>query len=432
MSYTRTSKRTATVTGTYNSLVIPNGSPAFAGPSGFRSQDYDLPDTKSGEKVDNWRKKIKLGTDVSSYYLRDSYKISQLSPCKVVFVRGIDIEYPWGSKEAVAGGGFPYAANAVAFSHEATDLSKVDGEALTLLYKKVREASSQMNGLQFFGELREALRMIRRPADSIWKGLEKYNTLLTKRKQGIRRKLPRDKKIDIWKDIVAGTWLEVSFGWKPLVSDTQDIAKTLARFTEPDTARTRARAYKEDLLGSSNAFVNDAFCGHSQLAVQVDLRTKTTGGVQYICGLRSDGSGPSGSLERLRNLSGLTLENFVPTLWELTPYSFLFDYFVNIGDILNSAFTSTVGVTWKMKTQRLVTERVIAQVPFYANLPPWVVLNMSTTNGLSQIVKSTMERIPIAGSLGIPNLVFSLPGRTNRYLNIAALLAGSHHSRFRI
>jgi hypothetical protein len=403
------------------------------GPSHENGQLNLLADIKQGERRVGWRQNLKLGQDATTYFLRDTYKIEELSPGLYVHARECypDIP-PLHAVEINFGNGFPYCQNLVPTSHEALDLSEVDSEALTLLYKKIRNESSHMNGLQFFGELREALHMIRRPAESIWKGLEKYNTLLSKRKKGIRRKLPLARKLNIWKDIVAGTWLEVSFGWKPFVKDTQDIAETIARYTLPDSHRTRVRAYKEGLLGSSASGFVTAYGSSTVLKAAVDFRTKTTGGVQYICGLRTDGNGPVNSLDRLRNLSGLTLENFVPTIWELLPYSFLVDYFVNVGDILNSAFTSTTGVTWKMKTNRLVTERTVVQDPAAdASLSPWVTIGAGGKPSTSRIVKSTIERIPIAGNLGIPDAVFTLPGKTTKYLNISALIAGARPIRFR-
>jgi hypothetical protein len=236
----------------------------------------------------------------------------------------------------------------------------------------------------------------------------------------------------VWSDIVAGTWLEVSFGWKPLVKDTQDLAETIARFTLPDQRRTRVRAFVPGLLGSEiNGFASD-FAGSTAVGAMVDFRTETTGGIQFICGLRTDGSGPTNQLDRLRSLSGITLENFVPTIWELLPFSFLVDYFVNVGDILNAAFTQTTGVTWKMKTRVLKTTRTIVQDPFFAQpSPPWVVKSFSGKRATTTAVMSSVERIPIVESLGIPDRVMSTPwGNMNRSWNIVALANGfrsNHH-----
>jgi hypothetical protein len=45
-------------------------------------------------------------------------------------------------------------------------------------------------------------------------------------------------------------------------------------------------------------------------------------------------------------LFGFTPSEFVPTAWELMPWSFLVDYFTNIGDILTSSVTDTSSVRW--------------------------------------------------------------------------------------
>jgi hypothetical protein len=434
MAYTKVTTRNDNTSVFWNETITTiDGS--FPGSSGSNGQVYSMQGVKSGSARVGWRKVVKDGGDATTFYQRDDYKVEAKEPGFAILVKEVHPETPplW-TRTTQGWNGECYPLNAVPFSHLATDVSEVDGEALTLLYKKIRSESSHMNGLQFLGELREALHMIKHPADSLVKGIRKYDALLSKRKKGIRPGLPVEKARDIWKDIVAGTWLEVSFGWKPLLMDTKDIAETIARFTLPDSRRTRVRSYKEGLLGSDISSFPTAISGMDVGSV-VDFRTETRGGVQYIVGLRTDGSGPVNQLDRLRNLSGLTLENFVPTIWELMPYSFLIDYFVNVGDVITAAFTQTTGVTWKMKTQRTWTTRTIVQDPMFSvPSPPWTVVKFSGKKSTTVVVKSSVTRTPIVGPLGIPDFTFSLPGSLNRYANMTALLAGfgrNHQPTFR-
>ena len=50
---------------------------------------------------------------------------------------------------------------------------------------------------------------------------------------------------------------------------------------------------------------------------------------------------------------GLKLRDIVPTIWNLIPYSFLVDYFVNIGQIASSVAVPWSGVKWCNKTSRI-------------------------------------------------------------------------------
>lgn len=424
MPYTKVNDRyTRTTKGWNETITTSDGT--YEGPSGTIGQTYTLSSVKQGERKVGYRKIIKDGSDASTFYHRDDYIVEEMNPgvCTLTKVCYPDIP-PLYTKSTSGWVGYLYPQSAVPESHLSTDYSAIDGAALTLLYKKIRSETSHMNGLQFFGELKEALRMIKRPASSILNGIKRYDTLLSKRKKGIPSRLSDDRKRHIYQDMVAGTWLEVSFGWKPLLSDTKDIVETIARFTLPDSQRTRVRSYKEGLLGSDITGFRDTISG-LDVGADVDFRTETRVGVQYICGLRSNGSGPVNQLDRLRNLSGLTLENFVPTAWELMPYSFLIDYFTNVGDIITSAFTQTAGTTWKVKTVRLRTTRTIIQEPmFTAPNPPWTVTNFSGSKSTTKIVKSSVDRTPITWPLGVPDLTFSLPESVNKFANMTALLNG--------
>lgn len=57
-----------------------------------------------------------------------------------------------------------------------------------------------------------------------------------------------------------------------------------------------------------------------------------------------------------RNL-GLDLSSFAPTVWEVIPYSFVADYFTNIGDMIDAASFPRSTLSWVAKTIVLTKER---------------------------------------------------------------------------
>jgi len=399
-----------------------------------------LSDVRTGTKVEHWRTAIKAGTQAGSNYSRTSYILNGSSPgfANLVtcdFIYEGQVFGPNYSTEQVSG--YPVISGGrVPYDHHlAWDASDVDGEALTLLYKKIRQETSHMNGLQFLGELREALRMIRKPALAIQDGLISYDRLLRKRKESVAKlRIPVSKKLNIWKDVIAGTWLEVSFGWKPLVQDTKDIAETIGRILLPDSGRTRVRAYKEKTSSLEPTATNNSWHNSTILTVTNFTYVDAVYGVQYIVGLKMIPVGPTSAVNRMRNLSGLTLENFVPTLYELTPWSFLLDYFTNVGDIINSAFTNTANVTWQMRTTRLRTTRTCVSAGGLNtgafNPPYFNYIDSSFKTAYSSVVKSTVSR-QILTHLEIPDISFSLPGSNYKWANIAALASSRYHSTFR-
>lgn len=53
----------------------------------------------------------------------------------------------------------------------------------------------------------------------------------------------------------------------------------------------------------------------------------------------------------------------MPTVWELIPYSFLIDYFTNVGDVLQALSTDTSGVHGLWKTEIWESKRDINIIP---------------------------------------------------------------------
>jgi hypothetical protein len=51
---------------------------------------------------------------------------------------------------------------------------------------------------------------------------------------------------------------------------------------------------------------------------------------------------------------GFTPSEFIPTAWEILPWSFLFDYFVSVGDFIDASFADTSALKWVSQTRRRV------------------------------------------------------------------------------
>lgn len=77
---------------------------------------------------------------------------------------------------------------------------------------------------------------------------------------------------------------------------------------------------------------------------------RNTHSVRYVGGLRTTSSSPTSYAIRD---TGFSLRSFVPTIWELIPYSFLVDYFSNLGDLVTSTavfrndFVYVVSTDWR-------------------------------------------------------------------------------------
>lgn len=158
------------------------------------------------------------------------------------------------------------------------------------------------------------------------------------------------------------------------------------------------------------------------------LKTVTRARVQYVCGLQASIQAQVGSTDRLQQLLGFTPQDWLPAAWEVVPWSWLADYFFNVGEILQAAATSTAGVTWISKTVSTVTESTVYSVldakatKAAFNVGSWKGTSVTGALGGSwKQVRTTVARtVPL--SLGVPPLYVKFPTQLGQLTNMAAVL----------
>jgi hypothetical protein len=133
-------------------------------------------------------------------------------------------------------------------------------------------------------------------------------------------------------------------------------------------------------------------------------------------------TGDPGSYTRLAELAGFGWKEFLPSVWNLLPWSFLVDYFVNVGDILAAATTCTDGVMWVNKTTRKV-RRETRQAKAWLVAPTPNVTSYGGSHGTYVATSEAFTRE--VATIGFPTPVFRIPGvDSNAWINILALLNG--------
>jgi len=231
-------------------------------------------------------------------------------------------------------------------------------------------------------------------------------------------KLPKSLRRDYITKQIANAYLQLSFGWKPLINDVRDAAVAVARISN-DIRRGRVRGYGEDEMRYSVQNYEAPFGSYVGMKTTFAARTKVQ--VIYRAGVDTDLLFPKNSLEAVRQLSGFKFQEFVPTLWELLPWSWLVDYFTNVGDVLAFAFTDTSFVYRVHRT--VVTETLwqnncslVSQVPNGY----MIAKNGDDTFGATEVVLRDVSR----AKFSLPNLAltFKLPSSIGQLANIAAVL----------
>lgn len=123
---------------------------------------------------------------------------------------------------------------------------------------------------------------------------------------------------------VAGAYLGWRYGLKPVVADVENVARSLSKLTGKLRRTYRAQG---------------SLSGSSQVA---------TPGMGYLGAYYGTGTWHTQSVMNVRAMSlheyyadvlsnaGFTLRGLLTLPWELIPYSFVLDWFINLGDFLGS------------------------------------------------------------------------------------------------
>jgi hypothetical protein len=289
--------------------------------------------------------------------------------------------------------------------------TSADNAALGKFYTSARNAISSMKGMTFLGELAEAIHMIKHPGEAFFSGIGSYLDRLKKVNPGLPLRQRRK--------ILADTYLEYTFGWIPLISDMKDALKAF------ESLRSKKEIIRVSGSGSQQTMIENTSYGSvmiSSLNPTVETLVKTgETQVRYYGAVHGSASLPS-TQAALRSF-GFKLDEFVPTAWELLPWSFLIDYFTNIGDIVSATCFVNAQLAWCSKTSRY---EVIRKYDSHFDAKTCALSNPSTYRGggessSSWTVKYTAVNRIASVSPGVPSIEFSLPGSKTRWANIAAL-----------
>lgn len=209
------------------------------------------------------------------------------------------------------------------------------------------------------------------------------------RELGVNR-LPRHLSTRSGPKALANNWLEFHFGWRPLIKDVFDACDVL-----------QSEIPLESISGSGSASTSVSTATDAN---GVTRHFNVTSRVRIQAKVRFDNP-------NLGLATQLGLTNPAVVAWELVPFSFVVDWFVNVGDFLQS-FTDFAGFTI-VDPQRynkvLISENRTCR-------PPGVVADV-------RYRYATASRIP--GSIPGPSLRVRdrlLPSPTRAVTSIALLL----------
>jgi len=374
--------------------------------------------TKSGGPVPGYKRLIKNGMNAASDYTRVEKDIDIKVGLTTAQAQCWDPPRPKGTVTRTFLGMYLPLPSVPGLQTTVA----ADNAAKMSFISDVKRGYNTISGGVFLGELRETLNMIRHPARGFRLGLQDWLTTVQKRQSRYciarNRSRWRSTCIDKMNADLASLWLEYSYGWSPLISDTIAGAEALNELINGKTRYTSVSGAGRS-EESTVVAINGNYPGISGATIVGQNRTIKRSAV-YIKGrVIAQANGPT--LTNARDLFGFKLEEFVPTVWNLLPYSFLSDYFVNIGDILEATFFDRSSIQWAYKS---TVQESYSNVTGYPVFDPEQGWSGGGSPGSAKAVHKSFKREASIDSL-VPVFEISLPGGSTKWINMAALLASA-------
>lgn len=285
------------------------------------SAQYSGTLSKNGFRNFDWQDTIRLGLNATSAYSTTGRELEilsrqTLSGAYEKLVNGKKVTYyDWYHQF-----GFP-----VDWNRNPTFLSNnARNSALSKFYRRLENVYQQFDGLTFLGELTQTRRAIVERASDLLKLMLKDHRRIVRYTARVRGGTEK-------KRFYSQRYLEATFTWAPLFSDIENF---LDAFDEDAQRIVHVRGTADDMRLLSDYEVGNRGV---RIFTWYERQVKTEA-VRYwfVAAVR-----PAWDLTRMRAY-GISLRNVPLAAYELTPWSFVVDYFVDIQSWLRSRVYSSV------------------------------------------------------------------------------------------
>lgn len=213
----------------------------------------------------------------------------------------------------------------------------------------------------FVAEAHKTLEMFATNANRIGKGVmafrKKFPKLFNTARQVEKDSLPRNR----WCEI-PNLWLELQYGWKPLMSDVYGAIHHLQKRKRFNMPLVTVKGYVADDIDS---YVDAFDTAGNKFSCHYTHHREVSTFLTY--GLSSPG---------LAELSSLGLINPLEIVWETTRFSFVVDWFLPVSSWLSS-LTADTGYTWKSGGQSIKSKCTFRNSTLVQKSPAYNIQNYS-------------------------------------------------------
>lgn len=366
--------------------------------------------TSATETVPDYRERIADGRNATGHMVASgvSRKFEPLYS-SVIYVEDPDGDNRFMESSRTGLQGIPIGASA--FDNL---MGNAANQARMKLYKRAIAERRKLQGGVIIGEIKQTMAMLTNPAKALRQTLEHYH-------DNVRRKAKRSRGTSPEKmeAMVRDTYLEATFGWGPLLNDTKAAAEALAANYEKlkrEIKTFRATHSEEQKVVGAQGVVTIG--PHRWFFVPFSKRVDTC----KLLGQQS--SNASSPMLRTTRELGFSPYDFVPTIYNLVPWSFVLDYFTNTGDVLDAWSARDIVWDWGQETQ---ISRVLSDRTVMDDSMTWIAeLGHKPTGatfvpGRNEKDSWSISRVILEESYGLlPKFQFEIPGVRQNF-NMAAL-----------
>lgn len=295
-------------------------------------------------------------------------------------------------------------------------ITKVSNRAISKFISRANSVRSSVEAGQDFGELKEALKAMTNPAGALRDYVLSYFPRVRKLKARYRKR--RD-----LKKALADTYLEWTFGWKPLAQDIADAYVGIQNANNVLPAYPIEGGASETYSGATSLLG----IGNGTVACYLNVTETSTYQVRIKGVMRTRSVDNRVGFDQVLQLE---LPDFLPTAWDLLPYSFIVDYFTNIGDIVSAYSFRFQDLAWVCMTNRTQYKKEFstAYLQFGYGPPFYDSAEVNGGGGNTVLKRVNFTRgIPDNSAL-IPSFAFSLPTSKKPWINMGALLVSNAKS----
>jgi len=282
-------------------------------------------DVRSGTKNPNWRVTIVQGGDATSSYSRTQFKLKPTS----YSVRSED------SSSLSTGYGTSFGGMLTL----QRDVTALEDKAIGRLKHKLQDKVGNAQLGPPLAESREIHRLVRQ-INGI--GMGTFKALLA-------AKASKGKSLS---KQFGDIWLGFGFGVNPLLQDIKSASDSILHYvTRMDRRVVVTGTATQDYHSAQNNAISSSEAISAHCTLGWFLSSNHVQGVRYVAGVNINVRG--GSNYGMADHLGLKVEALPSILWELTPYSWVVDYFTTVGSWLDDTFyTLPVTVAYLSKNYK--------------------------------------------------------------------------------